>query len=296
MTLNLKSTTTPPPPTPARFAVIGNPVQHSRSPSIHQQFASQTQIALTYERLEAPIDGFAHTVTQFFIQGGRGLNVTVPFKLEAWDLARANLSARAQQAQAVNTLWMRQGVLHGCNTDGVGLVADLKRLGVRCEGARILMVGAGGAARGVLGPLLETRCARLHVVNRSVERAHALVAQAHATATSPLMPTLTAGSLGDAAQPGGWDLVINASASSLGGEIPDLPAGLYKPGAWAYDMMYDSKPTAFMAQAKQEGASHISDGLSMLVGQAAESFFIWHGKRPDIEPVLATLRSELNQC
>jgi shikimate dehydrogenase len=295
MTLNIKPTATSSSLTPARFAVIGHPVQHSRSPSIHQQFASQTQIALTYERLEAPIDGFAPAVTDFFTHGGRGLNVTVPFKLEAWDLARANLSPRAQQAQAVNTLWMRQGVLHGCNTDGVGLVADLKRLGVRCEGARILMVGAGGAARGVLGPLLETRCARVHVVNRTAERAHALIAQWHATSTSALRSTLTAGSLTEAADSVGWDLVINASASSLGGEVLDLPPGLYGPSAWAYDMMYSAKPTPFMSQAKKEGASHTSDGLGMLVGQAAESFFIWHGKRPDIEPVLATLRAELNQ-
>lgn len=294
MTLNVKPTAIPSSPTPARFAVIGHPVKHSRSPSIHQQFAAQTHISLIYEHLEAPLDGLTHAVTQFFTNGGRGLNVTVPFKLEAWELARAHLSARAQQAQAVNTLWMRQGVLHGCNTDGVGLVADLKRLGVRCEGARILMVGAGGAARGVLGPLLETGCARLHVVNRTAERAHALVAEWHAT-TPLALKVLSAGRLTEALDPVGWDLVINASASSLTGDIPDLPAGLYVPGAWAYDMMYGAKPTAFMVQAKKDGASQISDGLGMLVGQAAESFFLWHGKRPDIQPVLASLRAELNR-
>jgi shikimate dehydrogenase len=295
MTSNIKPTTMPSSLTPARFAVIGNPVKHSRSPSIHQQFAAQTHISLIYEHLEAPLDGFMHTVMQFFTNGGRGLNVTVPFKLEAWELARAHLSARAQQAQAVNTLWMRQGVLHGCNTDGVGLVADLKRLGVRCEGARILMVGAGGAARGVLGPLLETGCTRLHVVNRTAERAHALVAEWH-NATPTALQVLSAGRLTEALDPIGWDLVINASASSLTGETPDLPTGLYAPGAWAYDMMYGAKPTAFMIQAKKEGASQISDGLGMLVGQAAESFFLWHGKRPDVEPVLATLRAELNRA
>lgn len=294
MILPVKTTVPPSSSTPGHFAVIGNPVKHSRSPSIHGQFAEQTHISLTYEHLEAPLDGFTHTVTQFFTHGGRGLNVTVPFKLEAWELARAHLSARAQQAQAVNTLWMRQGVLHGCNTDGVGLVADLKRLGVRCEGARILMVGAGGAARGVLGPLLETSCARLHVVNRTAERAHALVAEWHA-ATPIARQVLTAGRLTEALDSVGWDLVINASASSLSDEIPDLPSGLYAPGAWAYDMMYSSKPTTFMLQAKNDGASQTSDGLGMLVGQAAESFFLWHGKRPDVEPVLATLRAELNR-
>jgi shikimate dehydrogenase len=277
-----------------RFAVIGHPVKHSRSPSIHQQFAAQMHIALTYERLEAPLDAFAHTVTQFFSSGGRGLNVTVPFKLEAWELAREHLSPRAQHAQAVNTLWMQNGVLHGCNTDGVGLVADLKRLGVRCEGARILMVGAGGAARGVLGPLLETSCQQLHVVNRTVDRAQALVAEWHATEPST-QKTLSAGSLSDAAHPEKWDVVVNASASSLAGEAPALPAGLYARGAWAYDMMYAPKPTAFMTQAKADGATHLSDGLGMLVGQAAESFYLWHGKRPDVDPVLAYLRAELSQ-
>lgn len=277
-----------------RFAVIGHPVKHSRSPSIHQQFAAQTHIALTYERLEAPLDAFKHTVNQFFSAGGRGLNVTVPFKLEAWELAREHLSTRARQAQAVNTLWMRDGALHGCNTDGVGLVSDLKRLGVRCEGARILMVGAGGAARGVLGPLLETGCKQLHVVNRTVARAQALVSEWHASEPS-MQKVLSAGSLADTAVPERWDIVVNASASSLGGEAPALPAGLYAPGAWAYDMMYAAKPTAFMLQAKADGATHLSDGLGMLVGQAAESFYLWHGLRPDVTPVLTSLRAELSQ-
>lgn len=277
-----------------RFAVIGNPVKHSRSPSIHQQFAAQMHISLTYERIEAPLDAFTDTVTQFFSAGGCGLNVTVPFKLEAWELAREHLSTRARQAQAVNTLWMHSGSLHGCNTDGVGLVADLKRLGVRCEEARILMVGAGGAARGVLGPLLETNCKQLHVVNRTAERALAMVSEWHATDPST-QNTLSAGSLADAAHSAGWDVVVNASASSLGGEAPGLPSGLYAPGAWAYDMMYAAQPTAFMLQAKTDGATHLSDGLGMLVGQAAESFYLWHGKRPDVDPVLASLRAELSQ-
>lgn len=294
LTGNIRPADTFASPTPARFAVIGNPVKHSRSPSIHQAFAAQTHITLIYERLEAPLDGFKHAVSQFFAHGGRGLNVTVPFKLEAWELARAHLSPRARQAQAVNTLWMSQGVLHGCNTDGVGLVVDLKRLGVRCQGARILIVGAGGAARGVLGPLLQTGCTRLHIVNRTAERAQALIAEWHA-AEPKTQPTLTAGGLSDAADHTGWDVVINASASSLGGAAPELPEKLYATGAWAYDMMYDAKPTAFMLQAQADGAAHTSDGLGMLVGQAAESFFLWHGKRPDIQPVLASLRAELSR-
>lgn len=281
--------------TPARFAVIGNPVKHSRSPYIHQQFAAQTHIALSYERLEAPLEGFAHTVSQFFADGGRGLNVTVPFKLEAWELAREHLSTRARQAQAVNTLWMKQGALHGCNTDGVGLVSDLRRLGVPDKGAKILLVGAGGAARGVMGPLLETGCSQLHIVNRTADRAHQLVAEWHASDASTRQ-RLSSGSLTEAASPSGWDVVINASASSLGGQAPDLPSGLYAPGAWAYDMMYAAEPTAFMKQARSDGAAHTSDGLGMLVGQAAESFFLWHGRRPEVLPVLTSLRAELSRA
>lgn len=281
--------------TPVRFAVIGHPVKHSRSPYIHQQFAAQTRISLTYERLEAPLDGFKQTVSRFFSDGGGGLNVTVPFKLEAWELAREHLSTRARQAQAVNTLWMRQGILHGCNTDGVGLVSDLKRLGVMDNEAKILLVGAGGAARGVMGPLLETGCSQLHIVNRTADRARQLVAEWHASDASTRQ-VLTAGSLAEAVRPGGWDLVINASASSLGGLAPDLPSGLYAQGAWAYDMMYAAEPTAFMKQARSDGATHVSDGLGMLVGQAAESFFLWHGIRPEVLPVLTSLRAELSRA
>ena len=275
-----------------RFAVIGHPVKHSRSPIIHQQFAEQTHLTLTYERLEAPIDGFKATVVAFFGGGGTGLNVTVPFKLEAYALAREHLSARAQQAQAVNTLWMQDGALHGCNTDGVGLVNDLQRLGARSAAARILLIGAGGAARGVLGPLLETGCKHLHVVNRTAARAHELVADWQ-TLKPSVDQTLTAGGLTHASRPGGWDLVINASASSLSGMAPDVPRGLYAPGAWAYDMMYGATQTPFMAQAQTDGATHLSDGLGMLVGQAAESFFLWHGLRPDVTPVLEKIRAAL---
>ncbi len=273
---------------PLRFAVIGNPIAHSKSPAIHEAFAAQTGIDLTYERIEAPLDGFANTVSDFFAQGGKGMNVTVPFKLEAWQLA-AHLNERATEAQAVNTLWMQDGALHGGNTDGLGLVSDLKRLQVTLKDAHILLVGAGGAARGVIGPLLDEKCARLHIVNRTREKAMELVGSWQPGGKA----SMTAGGLADAIQPGGWDLVINASSSSLGDAPPDLPRGLYAPGAWAYDMMYGSKPTPFMQQAQLDGASGIADGLGMLVGQAAESFLIWHGVRPDIAPVLSLLRSQM---
>ncbi len=274
------------------FAVIGNPVKHSRSPAIHKQFALQTGIPLDYVLLEAPVDRFVATTQAFFAQGGRGLNVTVPFKQEAWQLAQANLSTRARQARAVNTLWMRDDALHGCNTDGIGLVSDLVRQGIKLEGARLLMIGAGGAARGVVGPLLEAGCARLHIVNRTARRAHDLLEGWTRQDGSP-EPRLTAGGLSEAPTPGGWDVVINASASSLGDRAPEVPAGLYAPNAWAYDMMYAAKPTAFMLQALEDGAQQVSDGLGMLVGQAAESFWIWHGVRPDVAPVLAAIRQEL---
>jgi len=273
---------------PLRFAVMGNPIAHSKSPVIHQAFAAQTGIDLSYERIEVPLDGFAGAVSAFFAAGGKGLNVTVPFKLEAWQLA-AHLNERATQAQAVNTLWIQDGALHGGNTDGLGLVHDLKRLQFSLKGANILLVGAGGAARGVIGPLLDEHCASLHVVNRTREKALELVESWQSGANL----ALTAGGLAEAIRPGGWDLVINASSSSLGDAPPDLPRGLYAPGAWAYDMMYGSKPTPFMQQAQLDGASGIADGLGMLVGQAAESFLIWHGVRPDIAPVLSSLRSQM---
>ncbi|MBV7484350.1 shikimate dehydrogenase [Bordetella sp. BOR01] len=275
-----------------RYAVIGNPVAHSRSPQIHAMFSAQTGKPLQYERLPAPVDGFAATVQAFREQGGLGLNVTVPFKEEARELAGAHLSERARLAGAVNTLWLHDDAWHGCNTDGVGLVADLLRLGVVLEGARVLLVGAGGAARGVLGPLAAAGCARIQVVNRTAQRAHDLAA-GWATAGSRPGTQVTAGALAEAGVAGGWNLVINATASSLQGGAPDLPRGLYAPDALAYDMMYDAHPTAFMRQATEDGAARTADGLGMLVGQAAESFFIWHGVRPDPSPVLATLRTAL---
>jgi shikimate dehydrogenase len=276
-----------------RCAVIGNPVSHSRSPAIHQQFALQTKLSLQYDRLPADLDQFVPMVTRFFAQGGKGLNVTVPFKLEAWQIARAHLSVRAALAQAVNTLWLQDGALHGCNTDGVGLVTDLQRLGLPLKNARILMIGAGGAARGVIGPLLTAGCAHLRIVNRTPERAHALIGnwpREHV----PTPDSLSAGSLEQAASAQKWDLVLNASASSLSDAAPAVPSGLYAAGGCAYDLMYDAQPTAFMRQAQADGAQQSHDGLGMLVGQAAESFYLWHGVRPETDSVLRMIRAELD--
>jgi len=288
---------------PPRYAVIGNPVAHSRSPRIHTLFAEQTGVRLTYGRLAAPVDGFAAAVNAFFAAGGRGLNVTVPFKEQAWQLAGKS-SARAQRAGAVNTLWQQDGTLHGCNTDGVGLVGDLQRLGARLAGGRVLLVGAGGAARGVLQPLLDAGCAQIRVVNRTAARALELV-RTWQNSVTPSPPTslppagkgpmtrIDAGGLPDAARHGGWDLVINATASSLTGAAPALPTGLYATAALAYDMMYGAHATPFMQAALADGAARVADGLGMLVGQAAESFYLWHGVRPEVAPVLARLRAEI---
>lgn len=273
-----------------QYAVIGNPVDHSRSPSIHHAFARQCGIEMHYGKLLAPLDAFAVIVGEFFGSGGRGLNVTVPFKEQAHDLARSNLTRRAELAGAVNTLWMEQGQLHGCNTDGVGLLADLRRLGYDPEGKRVLLVGAGGAARGVLLPVLEAGCSHLRIVNRSPGRATALHAETAAKLPG-FQQVLSSGTLAEAGT--AWDIVINATSGSLSGQAPVLPAGLYASGALAYDMVYASEPTPFMQQAKASGALHCADGLGMLVGQAAASFEIWHGVRPEMEPVLDALRSEL---
>lgn len=290
------TTSSPPSPAPAlatRCAVIGNPVSHSRSPAIHQQFALQTKLPLRYDRLPADLDQFEPTVTHFFAQGGKGLNVTVPFKLEAWQMAREHLSVRATLAQAVNTLWLHDGALHGCNTDGVGLATDLQRLGLPLKDARILVIGAGGAARGIIGPLLAAGCAHLRIVNRTPERAHALVG-AWPREHLPAPDRLSAGSLEQASSARGWDLVLNASASSLSDAAPAVPSGLYAAGGCAYDLMYAAQPTAFMRQAQADGAQQAHDGLGMLVEQAAESFYLWHGVRPETHSVLRMIRAELD--
>ncbi|MGO3131825.1 MAG: shikimate dehydrogenase [Alcaligenes sp.] len=278
--------------TPAkRYGVIGHPIEHSRSPQIHTQFASQFDLALSYERILAPLDGFAATVDEFFRQGS-GLNVTLPFKEQAYDLAGPRLSRRAHMAGAVNTLWLQDGQVHGCNTDGVGLCSDLLRVGHKPEGKRILLIGAGGASRGVVFPLLEAGCELLHIINRTSSKAYEIREQV--VALDPdASRRLSAGGLDDHC--GDWDIVINATSASLNQNLPELPDARYRSNSLAYDMFYASEPTAFMQAAEQAGATHSKDGLGMLVGQAAASFQIWHGVQPDVEPVLAALRQAIGQ-
>ena len=272
-----------------RYAVIGNPIAHSKSPAIHAAFAAQTGQTLTYEALLAPLDGFAATVADFRAAGGRGCNVTVPFKLEAFALAERR-SPRAQAAGAVNTLKFDADGIYGDNTDGAGLVRDLTHnLDCPLAGRRILLLGAGGAARGVMLPLLAATPARLTLANRTVARAETLVAEFAAGAGSTPLAACGFADLAGSQ----FDVVINATAASLADEAPPLPPGLYAAGALAYDMMYGRGDTAFLAAARSDGAARLADGLGMLVEQAAESFLLWRGVRPATAPVLAELRRQI---
>jgi len=267
---------------PDRYAVVGNPIAHSKSPVIHAAFAAQTGQALVYERMLAPVDGFAAAVEQFFAHGGCGLNVTVPFKLEAHALAE-QLSERAAAAGAVNTLKMVDGKLFGDNTDGAGLVSDIVRnAGYGLAGRRILLVGAGGAARGALLPLLKESPSELVIANRSANKAQALASQFHA------FGTLLAAEF--AALDGVFDVIINATSASLGGEMPPVAAGLFGPSTLAYDMMYGDAPTVFLQFAAGCGAQ-TRDGLGMLIEQAAEAFTLWRGLRPATASLFTQLRA-----
>jgi len=266
-----------------RYAVIGHPIAHSKSPRIHAEFARQTQQDLVYDAILAPLDGFGATVASFRSAAGRGLNVTVPFKLEAFALA-TELTERAREAGAVNTLRFDGARALGDNTDGAGLVSDITlRLRTPIEGKRVLLMGAGGAARGVVGPLLRERPAGLAIANRTVAKARAL-AQAFEQ-DGPVR----GGGYDDIAGEA-FDIVINATSASLNGVVPPLPAGVFAQGALAYDMVYGDRATPFLASAAAAGVTATIDGLGMLVAQAAESFLLWRGVRPDTAPVIELLR------
>jgi shikimate dehydrogenase len=270
-----------------RYAVVGNPIAHSLSPRIHGAFAEQTGEAISYEKLLAEKEGFAEFAREFFAAGGCGLNVTVPFKLDACNFADT-LTERARAAGAVNTLAVRSdGSVLGDNTDGAGLVTDIRdNLGWPIRGKKILLLGAGGAARGALLPLLGENPAIVHIANRTAQKAEQLVGEFSAQGR------LSAGGL--EAFPGAFDLIINASSASLSGEMPELPASILGDNCCAYDMVYGAEATPFMSWASEHGAA-VADGLGMLVGQAAESFYLWRGVRPDTGPVQARLRSQLHQ-
>ena len=271
------------------YCVMGNPVEHSRSPWIHSRFAALTGQNLQYTRQLVPLDGFAQAVRAFAQAGGRGCNVTVPFKLEAAQCATTR-SERVQLAAAANTLVFHDGAIHADNTDGLGLVADIQRnAGVPLAGCDVLLVGAGGAAAGVLGPLLHEGPRSVAVVNRTAARAQALV-QAHAPLATLQKTELLA--LDMQALERDFDIIINATASSLAGAEVPVPAHVLRPGSLAYDMMYGPAAQGFLGWARAHGAQ-ARDGLGMLVEQAAEAFLLWRGVRPPSAQVLAQLRSSL---
>ncbi|WP_036170104.1 shikimate dehydrogenase [Massilia sp. 9096] len=279
-----------------RYCVIGNPIAHSKSPEIHVAFARQTGQDLAYERCLAPIDGFADTVRGLIEQGYRGANVTVPFKLEAFALA-TRLRERARVAGAVNTLVFEDGEIVGDNTDGPGLVADIvQNAGVPLAGKRVLLLGAGGAARGVILPILQHGPASIVMANRTRATADALAAQfaghaAHAGQVAACGFEDIGGQVGSQVE-GAFDVVINATSASLSNALPPVPAAAFREGALAFDMMYGKALSPFMEFAAQHGAI-ARDGLGMLVEQAAEAFALWRGVRPATGDVLATLRSRL---
>ena len=272
-----------------KYAVIGNPIAHSKSPQIHRMFAEQTGQNISYEKLEAPLNGFAATVERLRENGYKGCNVTVPFKIEAF-LGSRKRSPRALHAVAANTLMFRNGEVSADNTDGIGLIRDIQNnLGISITDKRVLLIGAGGAAQGVLYPLLEQNPSLLHVANRTKEKAEIFITtpelaeiigriEVRAKAFSELYGQQ-------------YDVIINATSAGLKDEMPAIPETIFAPGALAYDMMY-GKETPFMKFAREQGAAIVADGLGMLVEQAAESFYIWRGVRPETAPILAALRKQ----
>ena len=266
-----------------KYCVIGNPIAHSKSPEIHPVYARQTGQDLVYERCLAPLDGFAQTVQRLVAEGYKGANVTLPFKIEAVQVC-TRLEERARAAGAVNTLSFANGEIVGDNTDGPGLVADITRnAGVAIQGKRVLLLGAGGAARGALLPIIGQGPREIVIANRTVATAEAL-ARDFSRHGLPIAAT------GFADVAGSFDIVVNASSSSIAGDLPPIPVGVFGPGTLALDMMYGNKPTVFMEFAAAHGAV-TRDGLGMLVEQAAEAFAIWRGVRPDTAEVFGKMRA-----
>ena len=268
------------------YAVMGNPIAHSKSPLIHTLFAEQTGQSLRYETMLVEREEFPEAVTRFFAECGSGLNITLPFKEEAWALAN-HLTKRAKLAGAVNTLWKdKNGMLWGDTTDGIGLVRDLVHNHQKTiTGSRVLVLGAGGAVRGLLEPLLAENPKEVVIANRTVSRAENLVDifKTHGVISA----------CGYFDIEGSFDIVINGTSSSLHGVIPPIPSSVIDPGTVVYDMMYGDQDTIFMEWAKREGAQRVVDGLGMLIEQAAESFYIWRRVRPETEDVTKEIRHYL---
>lgn len=269
-----------------RYAVIGNPISHSQSPFIHTEFASATEQNLVYEKLFAEIDQFDAVVKAFFAEGGKGLNVTLPFKGDAFRFAD-EVTEAARLAEAVNTLTLRDGRIYGDNTDGTGLVRDIvDNLDVPITGQRVLLLGAGGAVRGVLQPLLAQNPAALTIANRTVIKAESLANQFRMVGDIEAVGY-------DALDGRQFDIVINGTSTSLSNELPPIPAGIFTGRSLAYDMVYSRGLTPFLRRAQTENAGMLADGLGMLVEQAAESFRIWRGIQPATRKVTNLLREVL---
>lgn len=269
-----------------RYAVMGNPIKHSQSPQIHQLFARQTGQNMQYDAIHVDLGGFVQAVRQFHAHQGRGLNITVPFKQQAFDLAD-DLSERARIAGAVNTLILQvDGKITGDNTDGIGLVTDLQEnLNWPIQGRHVLLLGAGGACRGVLAPIRAQRPASVHIANRSADKARELAQ--HFTGMVAIQ-----GSGYEHIPRQHFDVIINATSASLSGKLPPVPAYCHDKQTCCYDMMYAAQDTIFVDWAKKQGMQ-AADGLGMLVGQAAESFYLWRGVRPQSQPVIQHIRAQL---
>lgn len=269
-----------------KYAVIGNPIVQSKSPEIHLQFAEQFNHQISYQKILAEENSFNSAINSFIGLGGLGMNVTAPFKLNAAQISDS-LSERAKSAQAVNTLIFKNSKIYGDNTDGLGLVRDIEiNQNFLFANKKVLIIGAGGACRGILLPILETRPAKLLVINRTAKRAQELAAQFAGVFS------IAAGGF-DASQGQSFDIVINATSAGLDGSSLPPQNFIYSANSLAYDLVYSKKPTLFMQQAKQTGASKISDGLGMLVEQAAYAYKLWHGVMPKTLPVLAKLRQSI---
>jgi shikimate dehydrogenase len=270
------------------YAVFGNPINHSKSPHIHRHFAEQTGQDMTYTKQQVAPGEFDQAATEFFDKGGKGLNITVPFKLDAYSFA-ARLTPRARRAGAVNTLALQtDGTVLGDNTDGIGMIHDMHNLGWELRGKRVLILGAGGAVRGILQPLLEQEPQEVAIVNRTHHKAEQLANGFHDLGD---VRALTLEAL--AGQQ--FDILINGTSASLHGELPPLPADLLAPGACCYDMMYSAEPTVFLQWAQTHGAAAVADGLGMLIGQAAEAFYLWRQIRPEVVPVITAMRRQMTE-
>lgn len=269
------------------YAVFGNPINHSKSPHIHRHFAEQTGQDMTYTKQLVADGEFVAAATEFFAKGGKGLNITVPFKLDAYRFAD-HLTPRARRAGAVNTLAVQtDGSILGDNTDGIGMIHDMHNLGWELRNKRVLILGAGGAVRGILQPLLEQEPESLAIVNRTHDKAEQLANSFHDLGdVRALKLEELAGQQ--------YDLVINGTSASLHGELPPLPDDLLAPGACCYDMMYGAEPTVFLQWAQDHGAAGVADGLGMLVGQAAEAFYLWRQIRPEVVPVITAMRRQMS--